>query len=233
MNLKKILYVSFLLNVIFLISVVLLSYNMYIRKAANTEGKYVNSLISEPTAGTITASVPTVTSNPIEISSDLEEETDQNDTIPYYYSDLMENPIDKTYLPLITDLNTCQIEFGHLQARYLEIWGDEYHKLINILKEKAVYQEDKDYINQFSQDVENMFDDNYAFFEMVLFNDYATNPLDREISNWGTGTRNKLYEIRGKFYRNACMQIITLLDEGDYEFPQDVDFSKESIYDEP
>lgn len=142
----------------------------------------------------------------------------------YYYSDIMENPIDQKYLLLINGAGHSESEIRNFQKRYYEIWKEEYHKALNILKNKAVYQEDKDNIEQFDQYVENYFDNNYEFYETTLLKDYNTDPSSAKKNSWGNGTVFKLFEIKGKIYRNACMQIIMLLDESDYQYPREIDF---------
>ena len=141
----------------------------------------------------------------------------------YYYSDLMDNPIDQAYLQRVTK-NISEIEYKDLQTKYEEIWKEEYEKALKILKDKAVYQEDKDNINKFNEYVVNFFDDNKTFFETIVLDDYS-NPSLPEKNSYGNGTTDKLREIQGKIYRNACMQIISVLPYGEYTYPDDINFS--------
>ncbi len=225
MTLKRILIASALLNIILLSSTIFLANRQYQYKNSqdnklelnNTQETFPTEIIQKSTA---TTPIPSETPNKSEDTTQI--------SVPYYYSDLMENPIDKAYLSLVTDWSYSGIEFRNYQERYYEIWKEEYDKVLNILKIKAVYQQDKDDIEQFDNYIEGFFDNNNDFFETLVLGDYQTDPTTPEKNSWGNGTRSKLLEIRGKIYRNACIQIITLLDEGDYNFPNDIDYFKEA-----
>lgn len=52
------------------------------------------------------------------------------DSLEYYYSDIMNNPVDQKYLSLITDQHISETEYKNLQKRYEEIWRGEYNKVI-------------------------------------------------------------------------------------------------------
>lgn len=222
MKLKKILIASAFLNIIFLSLTIFLTSNLYQYK--NNEDNKLESSNTQETLSTeiiekSTAPTTSIQSEPSKKSIDTTQIT-----VPYHYSDLMENPIDKEYLTLITDGQYCEAGHRDFQERYYYIWKEEYDKTLNILKSKAVYQKDKDNIEQFDNYIESIFDNNNEFFETLVLEDYQTDPTSPQKNSYGNGTCSKLFEIRGKIYRDACMQIITLLDEGDYNFPKSIDF---------
>ena len=64
---------------------------------------------------------------------------------------------------------------------------------------------------------------NKTFFETTVLNDYS-DPSLPEKNSYGNGTNDRLIEIQGKIYRDACMQIITLLPYGEYQYPENIDF---------
>ena len=208
---------SILLNLLLIITIVI----VINKKDEKTES--VIAEISLPNNEVVTPieNIPTAivapTQKPTTLSEKLEKST------KYYYSDLMNNPIDQAYSPLITDYHISEIEFRQLQIEYEEIWEQEYNKALQIIKNKAVYQEDKDSIDQFDIYVRNIFTDNKTFFETTVLNDYS-DPSLPEKNSYGNGTNDRLIEIQGKIYRNACMQIITLLPYGEYQYPENIDF---------
>lgn len=226
---KKLLIASVFLNIIFLSLIIVLGVNYYTNQSAEAQ---VNKLVAEkppisPSEGITGKGTSAVISGADEKNA-VTNKSAKLDSIPYYYSDLMENPIDQAYLPLVTGRSYCQIEFRNFQERYYEIWEEEYHKVLNILKNKAEYPKDKADIEKFDKNVEKFYENNKDFFESAVLKDYSTDPSLPEKNSWGNGTRDKLIEIKGKLYRDACIQIITLLEKGDYNFPEKVDFIKES-----
>jgi hypothetical protein len=202
---KRLLIVSVILNIMLALAIILII-NHYTSQAVETKDE-----------SAVSKSMPSIATSPSELPAAIENTTEQ-ESVPYYYSDLMVNPIDQAYLPLVTDSSYAQVEFRNFQERYYELWEEEYHKVLAILKSKAVYKEDKEDIEQFDKNVESFFDNNYDFFETAVLGDYDTDPSLPEKNSWGNGTGDKLLEIRGKVYRDACMQLITLLDEEDYHF---------------
>ncbi|SHJ77134.1 hypothetical protein SAMN02745136_00794 [Anaerocolumna jejuensis DSM 15929] len=225
---RKLLIASVFLNIIFLSLFIILGVNHYTNQSAEAQ---VNKLVTEgapisPSEGISVKGTPVIVSGAEKTA--VTNNSAKLDSTPYYYSDLMENPIDQAYLSLVTDQSYCQIEFRNFQERYYEIWEEEYHKVLNILKNKAEYPKDKEDIEKFDKNVEKFYENNKDFFESAVLKDYSTDPSLPEKNSWGNGTRDKLIEIKGKLYRDACIQIITLLEKGDYNFPEKVDFIKES-----
>ena len=144
--------------------------------------------------------------------------------IQYYYSDLMNNPIDQAYEQRITEPHIPEIEYRDLQVKYMEVWENEYNKVLQILYDKAIYKKDRENIDKFNEYISNTFTSNKTFFETCVIKDFETNPDSPEKNSYGNGTTDKLNEIQGKLYRNACMLMIPLLTDGEYQYPESVDF---------
>jgi hypothetical protein len=203
-----IIVISILLNITLII--LLLTSN----KKQNINSKNINNTNNN-------VSISTIDITPTEIPLSFADELDRS--IAYHNSDLMNNPIDNAYASLITDRKLPEIAIRELQVKYKEIWENEYDKALGLIKSKIDYQEDMDNIDKFDKYIRNYFSANKTFYETVVLGDY-TDPSLPEKNSYGNGTSDKLIEIQGKIYRNACMQIITLLPYGEYTYPEKIDF---------
>lgn len=142
----------------------------------------------------------------------------------------MLNNIDQQYYLLITKPGISQIEFRDYQFRYYEIWKEEYDKVLTLLKTKVINEEDLANINNFDTNIQNMLKDNKNFILTELLDNYNVSPNTPGRNFGGNGTNDKLAVIKGKIYRNACMVIVPLLDESEYQMPLNVDFNKITNY---
>lgn len=174
-------------------------------------------------------------------NSDSENKEDavdsENDTEDYYgdeYS-VYNNPIDEYYRPRIYSWEASQVERREAQDAYRKVWKQEFKNLIEWLKEKCVYEEDKENIIALERNVAEQVKIGREVCEIEMLNGYEV-PFagngeggETRASLPGNGTRSALNEIEGEIYRDASMRIIwhnaSWEEDSAYEF-RNIDYSK-------
>lgn len=144
-----------------------------------------------------------------------------------------DNPIDAYFQPrMVSDYNVAESTRRGYQDTYRGVWKAEYKNLIQWLKKKCIYKEDKTEIEKMEKALQDQIEHMREVLATELLNNYKINPDSTKVkdgfsrtSNWGNGTRSRLNQIEGEMYRDAAMQIIRLA--GDYSF-RELDYSKEN-----
>lgn len=144
-----------------------------------------------------------------------------------------DNPIDAYFQPkMVSDYNVAESTRRGYQDTYRGVWKAEYKHLIQWMKKKCVYKEDRGEIEEMEKALQNQVEHMREVLATELLDNYKVNPDSTKnkdgmtrLSGWGNGTRSRLNQIEGEMYRDAAMQIIRLA--GDYSF-RELDYSKES-----
>ncbi len=148
----------------------------------------------------------------INISNTIEIDKNQNLTYSYF----MDNPIDNYFSTKLKSKTEAEVRDS--SEDYEAVWEEEYYKVIEIINKKCIYKEDKENLNKFKENVENLIAAATPVLEMEMLSNYNLTPDSPEKHSWGNSTYFYLQCIKGQIYRNASMLIIPYLCE-EYEFP--------------
>lgn len=183
------------------------------------------------------------TPNPTEPALSQTEIADKNDTNKKgesgkaeNYSDefsVYNNPIDKYFLPKIYSWDASEAEIREWQDAYKEVWKEEFKNLMNWLRKKCIYDQDKKNIKLLEKSVLDDIEKSKEVILTELLDVYKVNPDSDQgkdtvsrVSHWGNGTQHRLHQVEGEIYRDASMRIINLYgEERKYEFRQ-IDYSE-------
>lgn len=169
---------------------------------------------------------------------DVADTSDSEDDTEDYYGDeysVYNNPIDEYYRLKIYSWEASQAERRAAQDAYRKVWKQEFKNLIKWLKEKCVYEEDKENIIALEKNVAEQVKIGREVCEIEMLNGYEV-PFagsgeggETRASLSGNGTRSALNEIEGEIYRDASMRIIwhnaSWEEDSAYEFRK-IDYSK-------
>lgn len=136
----------------------------------------------------------------------------------YYF---MTNPIDNYFSEMMNDTRITEIELRDLQEHYFVVWKNEYDKIMSLIKDKCIYEEDIQNYNTFTNETETSFDKIKPLLLNEMLDNY-TMPESPEKHSYGNGTNSKLEMYKGMIYRNACMMFIPYL-ANEYQFPSNED----------
>ena len=130
-----------------------------------------------------------------------------------------DNPIDEYFVPKIEYARKYESEASkkRLQDSYAIVWEREYINLIDYLKEKCVYKEDKNAIIKMKKSTYTNIDNTIAVVKTDFLDDYSINPdpekcIDHvsRISSPGNSTRSRLNQIKGEMFRDEVMRILSI-----------------------
>ena len=150
----------------------------------------------------------------VNISNTNTIEIDKN--LNFTYSHFMDNPIDHYFSAKLKSKTEAEVRDS--SEEYEAVWEEEYYKVINIINNKCIYNEDKKNLNIFKENVENLIAAATPVLEMEMLDSYKLTPDSPEKHSWGNSTYSYLQSIKGQIYRDASMLIIPYLSE-EYEFP--------------
>lgn len=144
-----------------------------------------------------------------------------------------DNPIDTYFQPrMVSDYKVAESTRRSYQDTYRGVWEAEYRHLIQWLKKKCIYEEDKRNIETMKKSLQSQIKSMREVLATELLNNYKINPDSTKVksgfsrsSSWGNGTRSRLNQMEGEMYRDAAMKIIQM--HGNYKF-RELDYSKES-----
>ncbi len=157
------------------------------------------------------------TNNSSKSESEEKNKTEEpNKNIELYYSYLMNNPIDNYYSSKFNN-PICEVELRDNLEEYQVIWKKEYYKVINLIKKKCIYDIDRENLDNFDRNVENLIEAATPTVEAEILDVYNEDPDVPENRGWGNSTYYALQATKGQIYRDACMLLIPYL-EGEYEF---------------
>jgi len=144
----------------------------------------------------------------------IESDINNNNSNSYF----MMNPIDEYFVEKFSNYKE-EIEYRLYQRAYLDIWKTEYNKILKIVREKSIYEEDINIINDFNEEIEKSYDKLEPALLAVMLDNFEM-PESPEKHSQGNGTTAKLDMYRGILYRNACMLFIEYIDD-EYKFPDE------------
>lgn len=116
------------------------------------------------------------------------------------------NPIDFYFLPRIENA-ACEADRRELQDIYMCVWSKEFDNVMLWMQDKCVYQEDKDNLLRFTENVESLIETTCTILATDWLDDY-NRPSSEERSSWGNGTHSGLNQKKAEIYRDACMKLI-------------------------
>ena len=128
------------------------------------------------------------------------------------------NPIDAYFIPRI-DNASSEAERRELQDTYRGVWKTEFENIMVWMRDKCVYQEDKDNLSLFTESVESLIETTRAILVTDWLDDYKRPPGSESRNFWGNGTRSALNQKEAEIYRDAGMKLIDdtyLFEERDY-----------------
>lgn len=123
------------------------------------------------------------------------------------------NPIDTYYNELIKNAYTSY-EISYAEDIYLEAWKNELKNLVNICKEKYIFEQDKKYFDDYYNSIETL-----AFSESQItalaFTDTTVLPEDR---TYGTAMGYTSKSNMSSIYKNGFNNLILSIDPISTEF---------------
>ena len=153
-------------------------------------------------------------------------------SVNYQKCSVYSNPIDEYFLPRMEKPHISMVEFRFLQACYQKAWKDEFEHLVEWMKAKCVYEEDKKCIASWKKSVEKDIKASQKVIVTELLDVYEVDPDPEKVKDhvsrvtaWGNGTACRLKQLEGESYRNAVMQIADLFTDRKYSFRK-IDYSK-------
>lgn len=132
------------------------------------------------------------------------------------HSYLMNNPIDNYFSPKFKSITEAEVR--EAMEDYEKVWKNEYNKVIGIIEEKCIYDDDKENLEKFKDSVESLIETATPVIEMEMLDNYSLPPDSPEKHSWGNSTYYYLEGRKGQIYRDACMLLIPFLVD-EYEFP--------------
>ena len=114
------------------------------------------------------------------------------------------NPIDAYFLPRIENAS-CEAERRQMQDTYRGVWKTEFENIMAWMKDKCVYQEDKDTLLLYEESVESLVE---ATYTILAVTNYEFPPGSDERKSWGNSTRSNLNQEEAEVYRDAGMRLI-------------------------
>lgn len=114
------------------------------------------------------------------------------------------NPIDAYFLPRIENAS-CEAERRQMQDTYRGVWKTEFENIMAWMKDKCVYQEDKDNLLLYEESVESLVE---ATYTVLTVTDYEFPPGSDERKSWGNSVRSELNQKEAEIYRDAGMRLI-------------------------
>lgn len=99
------------------------------------------------------------------------------------------------------------------------MWREEYNKIISIIHQKCIYDEDKENLNKYTECVEKLIELSTPVLFLEMLDNYNFEADMPGRLTGGNSTYSCLESLKGQIYRNACMLIARLFNEDEYEFP--------------
>lgn len=127
------------------------------------------------------------------------------------------NPIDAYFLPRIENAEN-EAERRGLQDSYRVVWHREFENIMLWMQEKCIYQEDKDELLLYSENVEALISSSRKILTTSWLDDYKLPPGSPERNLGGNGTRSELNQEEGEIYRDAGMFLIDNRIDSSYTF---------------
>lgn len=141
----------------------------------------------------------------------------QNSTIPgLSTSYLTDNPIDNYFSPKLN--SKTEAEVRDTWEEYEKTWEQEYNKVIAIINNKCIYEQDKKNLSDYEQSVQELIKATRLVLETEFLDAYKDNPAVPENRSTGNSTASSLQGINGQIYRDACILLIPYIKD-EYEFP--------------
>lgn len=147
------------------------------------------------------------------------EEITMFDTTKTYEYRLMRNPIDDYFLQKLNSASSY-VEIRDYEYFYLVVWQHEYEKIMSMLQERCVMEEDKKRLRIFVKEVPESFERMKPFIEAEILNNFEYSESPEKYS-YGNSTMAKLMLYEGMHYRNACMLFANSMYLTGYQFPSE------------
>lgn len=140
-----------------------------------------------------------------------------DDSTDYLNCIFMNNPIDQYFLKQLNNQKS-EMDYETIQETYMNVWKQQYKIILDILKKKCIYDDDKDIFSQYSDCPEKIYEYSKNALTTVMLDSFSIEPGNPAKESYGLGTIEGLKMYQGMFYRNCCMIFIPYL-ENDYSFP--------------
>lgn len=147
----------------------------------------------------------------------IEEEITMFDTAKTYEYRLMRNPIDDYFFEKLNSASSYA-EIRDYEYFYLAVWQHEYEKIMTMMQERCVMEEDKERLQIFMEEVHESFEKMKPFIETEILNNFEY-PESLVKYSYGNSTMAKLMLYEGMNYRNACMLFTNSMYLTSYQFP--------------
>ena len=147
----------------------------------------------------------------------IEEEITMFDTAKTYEYRLMRNPIDDYFFEKLNSASSYA-EIRDYEYFYLAVWQHEYEKIMTMMQERCVMEEDKERLQIFMEEVPESFEKMKPFIETEILNNFEYSESPEEYS-YGNSTMAKLMLYEGMHYRNTCMLFTNSMYLTSYQFP--------------
>lgn len=144
--------------------------------------------------------------------------TDNSDnSIGYLSYIFMNNPIDNYFVNQLKHPKS-EVDYESTEQTYCKIWEQEYKKILDIIRKKCKYSEDKDIFSKYNKYSQKVYNNSKEALLTVMLDNFLIEPGTPEKNSWGLGTSEQLELHKGMFYRNQCILFIPYL-ENEYSFP--------------
>ena len=153
----------------------------------------------------------------LQTKENVKEETFMFDSTKIDEYRLMRNPIDDYFLEKLNRAS-CYAEIRDYEYFYLVVWQREYEKIMAIMQERCVMNEDKERLQTFMEEVSESFEKMKPFIEGEILNNFEY-PESPEKYSYGNSTIATLNMYEGMHYRNACMLFTNSMYLTGYQFP--------------
>lgn len=160
-------------------------------------GRAVGRIETEKSGTSAESVVQEEAEDETEVNEIGEDETRENEIVEY------SNPIDAYFLPRIENAS-CEAERRQMQDTYRGVWKTEFENIMAWMKDKCVYQEDKDTLLLYEESVESLIETT----QTILVTNYEFPPGSDERKSWGNSVRSELNQEEAEIYRDAGMRLI-------------------------
>lgn len=140
------------------------------------------------------------------------------DTESTYIDDIFcNNPIDSYFVKKInTEDSEIQIELD--KDAYMQIWKEQYRKILDIIRQKCIYDEDREIYEKYNSFIKEIYNNTETAVVSVMLNNFKYSPQDPAKYSFGMATDDELNMYKGIIYRNACVILILYLNN-EYSYP--------------
>ena len=119
------------------------------------------------------------------------------------------NPIDEYFEPYIDGTESmAEATRRGYERLYKYVWKTEYENIMEWMKKKCKYSEDKEDIEKMEESVDNYIESALSVMETEMIDGYNLDPSVNRIE--GNGVYSSLDRICGTMYRDISMKLINL-----------------------